>query len=66
MFLICLYTSSHALFKVFEHRNFFACYQRETNHITVVRVAPQVTMDANLQYWLKHSYRYISKAENDL
>ena len=31
--LICLYISSHALSKVFEHRNFVARYGRETNHI---------------------------------
>ena len=37
------YISSHALAKVFEHRNFVALYQRETNHITVARVAPLVT-----------------------
>ena len=33
LFLICLYISSHALSKVFEHRNFVARYRRETNHI---------------------------------
>ena len=31
--LICLYISGRALSKVFEHRNFVACYRRETNHI---------------------------------
>ena len=41
---------------MFEHRNFIARYQRETNHITVARDAPLVTMDASLQYWLKHPY----------
>ena len=33
LFLICLYISSRALSKVFEHRNFVARYRRETNHI---------------------------------
>ena len=33
LFLICLYISSRALSKVFEHRNFVARYGRETNHI---------------------------------
>ena len=33
LFLICLYISSHALSKVFEHRNFVKQYQVETNHI---------------------------------
>ena len=40
LFLNCLYISSRALSKVFEHRNFVARYQRETNHITVAGVAP--------------------------
>ena len=66
LFLICLYISSRALAMVFEHRNFVARYQRETNHITVARVAARVSMDADLQYWSKHSHRYISKTENDL
>ena len=35
LFLICLYISSRALSKAFEHRNFVARYQRETDHITV-------------------------------
>ena len=56
LFLICLYISSRALSKAFEHRNFVARYQRETNHITVAKVASRVTMDASLQYWSKHSY----------
>ena len=56
LFLICLYISSRALSKAFEHRNFVARYQRETNHITVTKVASLVTMDASLQYWSKHSY----------
>ena len=56
LFHICLYISSRALSKVFEHRNFVARYQRETNHITVAKVACLVTMDASLQYWSKHSY----------
>ena len=56
LFLICLYISSRALSNAFEHRNFVARYQRETNHITVAKVACLVTMDASLQYWSKHSY----------
>ena len=32
LFLICLYISSRALSKAFEHRNFVVRYQRETNH----------------------------------
>ena len=72
LFLICLYISSRALSKAFEHRNFVARHQRETNHITVAKVASLVTIDASLQYWSKHSYslryiiNYISKRENDL
>ena len=56
LFLICLYISSRALSKAFELRNFVARYQRETNHTTVAKVASLVTMDASLQYWLKHPY----------
>ena len=55
-FLICIYISSRALSKVFEYRNFVARYQRETNHITVAKVAPLVTIDASLQYWSNLSY----------
>ena len=33
LLLDCLYISSRALSKVFEHRNFVARYQWETNHI---------------------------------
>ena len=33
LFLICLYISSHALSKVFEHRNFIGCYRWEANRI---------------------------------
>ena len=70
LLLICLYISSRALSKAFEHRNFVARYQRETNHNIVAKVASLVTMDANLQYWSKNSYtyiiNYISKTENDL
>ena len=40
LFLICLYISSRALSKAFEHRNFVAHYQRETNHITVAGCVP--------------------------
>ena len=43
LFLICLYISSRALSKAFEQRNFIARYQKETNHVTVARVAPLVT-----------------------
>ena len=53
LFLICLYISSRALSEAFEHRNFVARYQRETNN---AEVASLVTMDASLQYWWKHSY----------
>ena len=56
LFLICLYISNRALSKAFEHRNFVACYQRETNHITVAKVASLVTMGVSLQYWSKQSY----------
>ena len=38
-FLICLYLSSRALSKAFEHRNFVARYQRETNNTTAAKVA---------------------------
>ena len=50
LFLICLYISSRVLSKEFEHRDFVARYQRETNHITVAKIAPLVTMEASLQY----------------
>ena len=33
LFFICLYSSSRALSKVFEHRNSVARYGRETNYI---------------------------------
>ena len=56
LFFICLYISSRALSKAFEHRNFVARYQRETSHITVEKVPCLVTMDASLQYWSKQSY----------
>ena len=56
LFLICLYISSRALSKAFEHWNFVARYQQETNHITVAKVAGLVTMYTSLQYWSKHSY----------
>ena len=56
LLLLCLYVSSRALSKVFEHGNFVACCQWETNHITVAKVAPLVTIDASLQYWPKYSY----------
>ena len=49
LFLICLYISSRALSKVFEHKNFVARYRRETNHICESS-APLVTMDARLAY----------------
>ena len=60
---------SRVLSKVFEHRNFAAHYRRETNHFTVARVAPLVTMKASMQYWPKrliHIYNCISKTETDL
>ena len=56
LFLICLYISSSALSKAFEHRNFVLRCQRETNHNAVVKVVSLVTMDTSLQYWSKHSY----------
>ena len=40
LFFICLYISSRALSKAFEHRNSVARYQRETNHITVRKLRP--------------------------
>ena len=72
LFLICLYISSRALSKAFEHRNCVARYQRETNHITVAKVACLVTMDASLIKILVETVLYIinyirsSKRENDL
>ena len=40
LFLICLYISSRALSKVFEHRNFVARYRWETNHFVFAKVSP--------------------------
>ena len=48
LFLICLYISSRALSKVFEHRNFVARYRRETKYLRKFRSL--VTMDARLAY----------------
>ena len=64
LFLICLYISSRALSKAFEHRNFVARYQRETNHITVAKVACLVTMVETFIYII--NYIRSSKIENDL
>ena len=66
LFLICLYISSRALSKAFEHRNFVARYQRETNHITVAKVASLVTIAYNIVETFIYIINYISKTEIDL
>ena len=63
LFLICLYISSRALSKVFEHRNFVVRYQRETNHITVAKVAPMVTMDIGRNINIHNQFYYIQRNE---
>ena len=71
LFLICLYISSRALSKAFEHRNFVARYQRETNHITVEKSCVPGNYGRKLTI-LVETFIYIinkiksSKRENDL
>ena len=70
LFLICLYISSRALSKAFEHRNFIARYQRETNHITVASCMPgnygrKLTILVETFIYIINYIRS-SKRENDL
>ena len=71
LFLICLYISSRALSKAFEHRNFVARYQRETDHITVEKSCEPGNYGRKLTI-LVETFIYIinkiksSKRENDL
>ena len=68
LFLIFLYISSRALSKAFEHRNFVARYQRETNHITVAKVGNYGRKLTLLVETFIYIINYIrsSKRENDL
>ena len=73
LFLICLYISSPALSKVFEHRNYvsralskgnqsyYCCESCATIDATLQYWPnpPLVTIDASLQYWPKHLYTYL-------
>ena len=71
LFLICLYISSRALSKAFEHRNFVARYQRETDHITVEKSCVPGNYGRKLTIFVE-TFIYIinkirsSKRENDL
>ena len=64
LLLICLYISSRALSKLFEHRNFVARYQKEINHIAVAKVAP--TLAYNIGRNINIHINYINKTENYL
>ena len=71
LFLICLYISSRALSKAFEHRYFVARYQRETDHnIVEIGCVPgnygrKLTILVETFIYIINKIRS-SKRENDL